>query len=256
MYVESYLQPPATNEGLLVPRSAVLWTGKESVVYLRSSSPNERDFFSFRVVKLGKQFGNYYHVHSGLEEGAEVVTEGALAIDATMQLEGKTHMMSPRSTTNSTDMMSFKSTTNSIPSAPDSTLNTQLEAYFSLTEALIDSDEATAQQAATTFATALQKSTSNPSYTELNKQLLPLLKQMKSSSLEEIRALYAEASNLWIEYLPKLGSTTNTLYEVYCPMSLNNQGARWLWKKKEVLNPYFGSSMLKCGRVVGPVKAP
>jgi Cu(I)/Ag(I) efflux system membrane fusion protein len=30
-------------------------------------------------------------------------------------------------------------------------------------------------------------------------------------------------------------------------MADSNKGADWLSQKKEILNPYFGSAMLKCG---------
>ncbi|NKB69400.1 MAG: DUF3347 domain-containing protein [Candidatus Latescibacteria bacterium] len=33
----------------------------------------------------------------------------------------------------------------------------------------------------------------------------------------------------------------------YCPMAFNDKGARWVQKKGEIANPYFGASMLRCG---------
>lgn len=39
------------------------------------------------------------------------------------------------------------------------------------------------------------------------------------------------------------------LYRQYCPMALNNTGAYWLSTEKQVLNPYFGDMMLRCGSV-------
>ena len=32
-------------------------------------------------------------------------------------------------------------------------------------------------------------------------------------------------------------------------MAFGNEGADWLHTKDEVLNPYYGASMLKCGSV-------
>ena len=37
---------------------------------------------------------------------------------------------------------------------------------------------------------------------------------------------------------------------VFCPMAFNNTGAHWVQKDGEVMNPYFGASMLHCGAVV------
>jgi Cu(I)/Ag(I) efflux system membrane fusion protein len=38
-------------------------------------------------------------------------------------------------------------------------------------------------------------------------------------------------------------------YDVaYCPMADNNKGAYWVQKKGDIANPYFGASMLRCGK--------
>ena len=39
------------------------------------------------------------------------------------------------------------------------------------------------------------------------------------------------------------------VYNQFCPMADNNKGAYWLSKEEQVLNPYFGDAMLKCGEV-------
>ena len=41
----------------------------------------------------------------------------------------------------------------------------------------------------------------------------------------------------------------STLYKQYCPMAFDNRGAFWLSDSKEIMNPYFGDKMLKCGSV-------
>ena len=38
-------------------------------------------------------------------------------------------------------------------------------------------------------------------------------------------------------------------YVVHCPMAFDNSGGDWLSVKPEVLNPYFGDAMLRCGSV-------
>lgn len=42
---------------------------------------------------------------------------------------------------------------------------------------------------------------------------------------------------------------SGTLYKQFCPMAFNNRGAYWISSGKNILNPYFGDKMLKCGRV-------
>lgn len=47
---------------------------------------------------------------------------------------------------------------------------------------------------------------------------------------------------------------SGTLYKQYCPMAFNNKGAYWISSSKDILNPYFGDKMLKCGRVDAEIK--
>ena len=41
--------------------------------------------------------------------------------------------------------------------------------------------------------------------------------------------------------------TKNTLYQQFCPMY--DKGSAWLSTNNEIRNPYYGSRMLKCGKV-------
>jgi Cu(I)/Ag(I) efflux system membrane fusion protein len=79
----------AAKDKLVIPRSAVLWTGKRSVVYLKTGEGQ----FCMQEIELGPALGNSYVVLSGLDEGAEIVTDGAFNVDAAAQLEGKPSMM-------------------------------------------------------------------------------------------------------------------------------------------------------------------
>ncbi len=47
---------------------------------------------------------------------------------------------------------------------------------------------------------------------------------------------------------------SGTLYKQYCPMAFGNKGASWISSSKDILNPYFGDKMLKCGRVEAEIK--
>merc|ERR1711916_11507 len=85
---------PIKEEVILVPKSAVLWTGKRGVVYVKL--PNrEHNSFIYREVILGEDAGEFYVVKEGLEEGEEIATNGVFKIDAAAQLAGKKSMMNP-----------------------------------------------------------------------------------------------------------------------------------------------------------------
>jgi membrane fusion protein, copper/silver efflux system len=79
---------------LVIPRSAVLWTGKRSIVYVKQPGTDE-PIFKMREIGLGPMLGESYVVTDGLSEGEEIVTSGTFSVDAAAQLEGKPSMMNP-----------------------------------------------------------------------------------------------------------------------------------------------------------------
>jgi membrane fusion protein, copper/silver efflux system len=80
------------SEDIVIPKSAVLWTGKRSVVYVKLHDSDE-PAFKIREVELGPMLGESYVIMSGLAEGEEIVTGGTFSVDAAAQLEGKPGMM-------------------------------------------------------------------------------------------------------------------------------------------------------------------
>ena len=84
---------PHTDGAIVVPKSAVMWTGKRSVVYVKDDTA-EQPTFELREVTLGATLPDGFVVTDGLAEGEEIVTNGAFAVDASAQLAGKRSMMS------------------------------------------------------------------------------------------------------------------------------------------------------------------
>lgn len=91
------------RDKLVIPSSAVLWTGKRSVVYVKQAN-SEEPVFKIREVELGPQLGNSYVVLNGLTDGEEIVTQSAFSVDAAAQLEGKPSMMNPSGGKQTTSM--------------------------------------------------------------------------------------------------------------------------------------------------------
>jgi len=99
------------------------------------------------------------------------------------------------------------------------------------------------------------------------KQLESLLKEIQADEVIQKAASGIAGSNdikLQRENFEHLSSgmekmlegslASGTLYKQYCPMAFNNKGAYWISNSKDILNPYFGDKMLKCGRVDGEIK--
>ena len=47
------------------------------------------------------------------------------------------------------------------------------------------------------------------------------------------------------------GGLDQTVFKAHCPMAFKDQGADWLQSGNDILNPYFGAKMLKCGEISG-----
>ncbi len=82
------------NFALVVPKSAVLWTGKKAVVYVKDGK-QQKPTFEYREITLGEDAGNFYIVKDGLAEGEEIVSNSVFKVDAAAQLSGKKSMMNP-----------------------------------------------------------------------------------------------------------------------------------------------------------------
>ena len=96
MFVKGTVKGNTSNKEQLlsIPATAVLWTGKRSVVYLKAN-PNE-PIFEMHEITLGNKVGKNYEVINGLNTGDEVVTNGIFTIDAAAQLQGKKSMMNQK----------------------------------------------------------------------------------------------------------------------------------------------------------------
>jgi len=93
MFLEGEIKVGATgqDEVISIPSSAILWTGKRSLVYLKANA--DEPIFEMQEVTLGNAIGEYYEVLEGLQRGDEIVTNGTFTIDAAAQLQGKKSMM-------------------------------------------------------------------------------------------------------------------------------------------------------------------
>ncbi len=77
---------------------------------------------------------------------------------------------------------------------------------------------------------------------------------MASSDDIKVQRQNFEALSSGMETVLKGTIKSGMLYKQYCPMAFNNKGAYWISGSKEILNPYFGDKMLKCGRVDAEIK--
>ncbi|WP_028890639.1 efflux RND transporter periplasmic adaptor subunit [Tenacibaculum sp. 47A_GOM-205m] len=235
-----------TKEQLSIPATAVLWTGKRSVVYVK---PDEsKPVFEMREVVLGGKAGDNYQVEKGLKSGEEIVTNGIFTIDASAQLQGKKSMMN-----HTKEIIESFST----PKAFKEQLQKAYDGYIGLKDALVKTDA----NAAKTSAENLQKELTLVDMKlltneEAHKQWMQLIPALKSSNIEIAKTTDVDTQRKYFKVLSEhfivavqSFGINEVAYKQYCPMADSDKGAYWLSKEKQVLNPYFGDMMLKCGEV-------
>jgi len=83
MYVDVELNMDM-GEGIAVPLPAVLPTGKRNIVFVDKGEGKLEP----RIVELGRKYGDFYEVKSGLHEAERVVTSGNFLIDAEAKVQG------------------------------------------------------------------------------------------------------------------------------------------------------------------------
>lgn len=83
-----------TEPPLVIPASAVLWTGTRAVIYVEVPE-TEQPTFEGREIVLGPRAGDFYLVRNGLEAGEHVVTQGSFKIDSALQIQARPSMMTP-----------------------------------------------------------------------------------------------------------------------------------------------------------------
>ena len=90
-----------------------------------------------------------------------------------------------------------------------------------------------------------------------NTRMSKALEAIQSATeIDAARKAFEALSNELIAVVAQFGiPETQQLYRIHCPMAFNNKGADWLQANKDILNPYFGASMLKCGEVTEEINA-
>ncbi|MEQ9288244.1 MAG: efflux RND transporter periplasmic adaptor subunit [Cyclobacteriaceae bacterium] len=276
MFVSGKLSSESSAEpSLTVPKTAVMWTGTRSVVYIKSSSGKGVSFV-MREVTLGPSLGEEYVVLNGLEEGEEIAVNGTFNIDAAAQLAGKPSMMNPEGGAamtghNHGGMDMPKTTSETTGPAPISVevgekakpaLDKIYKAYFAFKDALVTDDTGLAKETGTSLQLAIKNTDmslfsgqAHNVWMKYSTNMLAALEHIAHfQSLDEIRPAFQKTSTEMLALGKSFGPGTYTIYVQHCPMANTNKGADWLSLDKEIKNPYFGAAMLGCGEITSTLK--
>ena len=129
-----------------------------------------------------------------------------------------------------------------------------LNDYFNLKDALVADDNAKAKELGATLATSLGNLDVSSNFSDTQKADLKDIMEDAVEHAEHISESDIDHQREHFKILSKdvtdmvaITGTENTLYEQFCPMY--DGGSAWLSTSKDVKNPYYGSKMLKCGKV-------
>lgn len=261
------------DQHINIPQSAVLWTGTRSVVYVKI--PNiDMPAFKLREITLGASMKDSYIVLDGLQEGEEIVTNGAFSVDASAQLAGKPSMMNPAGGKVSTghdhggtpmsdeEMKNMdnkpapeKKTSEAVPMDFKMQLNDVVKQYLPMKNAFVASDNKQVSAAAKSIKNQLEKVDMGLLTGQAHLDWMGFLSKMNTAidqitaanDIEVQRESFAGFNLVFYKVIKDYGLMGKTVFYQYCPMAFGNKGAYWISEKKEIENPYFGNAMLKCG---------
>ncbi len=139
--------------------------------------------------------------------------------------------------------------------AQDATDNTRLsevlKSYYNIKNALVAGDGKTAATSATDFS----KTLNGVSYQQISEgNVNTLLKDAgtiaDAKSIEKQRVAFINFSSNMAEMAMALKLSDQPVYIQYCPM----KKALWLSSEQNIKNPYYGNSMLTCGKVMDTIQ--
>lgn len=260
----------ADTQEIVIPKSAVLWTGKRSVVYMKQSFKGKAGF-KIREITLGPALGDAYIVKDGLEIGEEIVSNGTFTIDAAVQLSGRSSMMNPDggpamtghnhaggALPNSNEPFKKSLAKNvAVDQKAKDALQPLFTAYMAMKDALTNDDLKDAKAAGIQMLKAigdvnmsLFTGEAHSLWMRLDGDLKKALQPIPQlTKIADVRSAFQQTSDLIIVLSATFKPYGKTLYVQHCPMADSNKGADWLSLSKDIQNPYFGKAMPTCGEV-------
>jgi len=267
---------PGSGDQLVIPKSAVLWTGKKAVVYVMTDDHN--NMFQFTEIELGADAGDYYVVGSGLNEGDMVATNGVFKIDAAAQLKGEKSMMNPeggkvsvghagmdmgggdkKPAAEAEEDEGASENTMKMDMSIDANFKKQLtnvyKAHLKMEDGFLATDNKKVIASIPAITAALSKVDMSLVKGEMHNHWMASLKTLtnelgnikNNQDIEKQRLAYADFNDALYSAIKMFGTSGETIYYQFCPMARDGAGAYWLSAVKDIKNPYYGDAMLSCG---------
>ena len=209
---------------LAAPRSAVLDAGRGPVAYVDLGNGN----FEQRTLTLGRRGDALVEILAGLKENENVVTTGALLLDAQAQLTREAG--APNATT----------ATNATPSAARPSAPAVTDEFSVLAVAAIDAADALASDDFVRYQKIF------PTLAPAAAAFPRLPKLELGDSLTAARRSFEPWSTAVADLLkPHRAELGLKIFQ--CPMAPVLGKGRWVQRSQPIKNPFFGAEMPDCG---------
>jgi copper chaperone CopZ len=133
--------------------------------------------------------------------------------------------------------------------------------YFKVKNALVKTDGNTASTKAAALLAAINAVKMDMLSTDEHFVWMKVLKTIKEDTANIANTKDAKKQrdhfdtlSLNTYALMKVSKQETPTYYQFCPMANNGKGANWLSKENTIKNPYYGSMMLSCGKVVETIQ--
>ncbi|MCH8045116.1 MAG: efflux RND transporter periplasmic adaptor subunit, partial [Planctomycetes bacterium] len=240
---------------LVIPRSAVLLAGDNSVVYVET----EPGRFEIRLVVLGLMTEDQAVIVEGIKPGEEVAISGNFLIDSQMQLSGNPSVIDPsrakiRQQKKKGPLELEKIEVEALAGRAGVDLERLYEAYFQVQAALAADRSVPAKQATALLSAArslLQSGDVPGDVKSLVQVVADNTDGLADKEIAEARLSFKPISKSVIQLAARARGTDarRPFLHFYCSMVKGGQGD-WLQPNKPLANPYRGSKMLRCGKQV------
>jgi RND family efflux transporter MFP subunit len=265
MYATAEIEVPALGKTVLIPREAVIDTGRRQVVFVADGEGHftPRDIAVGRSGRLGAGSGEpeMVQVASGLNAGETVVTSGQFLLDSESRMrEAQAKFL--RNETDANTGLADAPTPSSTPSSPeapavvasaqvlaDSRVAALIEAYLPLAATLgAPQQEPTPLNVAGLLKAAeALAAADNPELNKIGESLVPAVKALEGQAIDAQRKAFKPVSTqiVAVAKAAPLPPTLGKLYAFECTMD----NSVWLQVTDTPANPYFAVEMKRCGEV-------
>ena len=243
-----HLEPASA---LAIPRSAVIQTGPEAVVYIEQGD----GAYARKVVKLGRRGDQVIEILSGIAEGDKVVTNGNLLIDGQAEMN-RSFVQAHQE--------SEKGPAGPLTDAQKQALTNFIKANDDVSRALSSDDlaafNAAGQNVMSSTDALVAAMKPHPELADILTHVAEARHLHGAQDLAAARKMFHRFANASAKTFELLRNTEGAPpFQIFeCPMvddAIPGVPRRGRWVQgpdRPLANPYFGKEMLECGKRIIP----